>query len=430
MTEDVAVSLVYSPASLISIFNNHTIIREERKLVRIKGVYLKTGKDAYGGFYYDKLKDESSDYQMTLITPALVRNQLEEHKTIEFQGFITRRIDRMGRIELQLNISELTNQQENRFSEEDVKRLDILNRKISTGLKDLDAYLQQNIYGNKTSRIDIIIGRAGIIDTDIRKALKEGIAFYDLQFHRVNLSSPAEISAKIRQLEAAQSAVIAIARGGGENLEVFDKPETCEAALSSTSIIVSAIGHAENVTLFEKIADKKFITPTDLGNYLVNLYNDYTASLQQSKAKMVKDISEQLKANYEKQLQVAGERFKAVEDLLQKNKQAFAEQREELLRLQQAEKENLVKQLSLDQQKVEEERKLLAQRIDGLTKDLLARESQLLNSSRQQQRLQDNVNQLNQRVSELSNSGSGARVYIWVIILVVMLLLVLLFSLR
>jgi exonuclease VII large subunit len=361
---------------------------------------------------------------MTLITPSLLRNQLDENKTIEFQGYITRRLDRMGRIELQLNISELTNQQANKFSEEDVKRLEILNKKISTGLKDLDTYLQKNLYENKVSRIDIIIGKAGIIDTDIKKALKEGVAFYDLQFHRINLSSPAEISGKIKQLEAAQATVIAVARGGGENLEVFDKLKTCEAALSSKAIIISAIGHAENVTLFEKIADKKFITPTDLGNYLVNLYNDYTAALQQSKAKMVKDVTDQLKASYEKQLQVAGERSKSLEDLLNKNKQVSTEQREELVRLQKAEKENLLQQLSLDQKKVENERKLLAQRVEVLTKDLSSRESQVSESVRQQQRLQDNVNQLNKRVSELSNSGSRTGVYIVVIILIVVLLLV------
>jgi membrane-bound lytic murein transglycosylase len=65
-------------------------------------------------------------------------------------------------------------------------------------------------------------------------------------------------------------------------------------------------------------------------------------------------------------LQVVGKWFKALEDLLNKNGVAFSEQREELVRLQKAEKENLVRQLTLNQKKVDDERELLAQWVESL----------------------------------------------------------------
>jgi hypothetical protein len=38
-------------------------------------------------------------------------------------------------------------------------------------------------------RIGIVIGKSGIIDNDIKHQLRESIGFYELTFHRVNLSS-------------------------------------------------------------------------------------------------------------------------------------------------------------------------------------------------------------------------------------------------
>ncbi len=35
--------------------------------------------------------------------------------------------------------------------------------------------------------------------------------------------------------------------------------------------IISAIGHAENTTLLDSVADKKFDTPTAFGNYLYEI---------------------------------------------------------------------------------------------------------------------------------------------------------------
>lgn len=427
MNEEAAENLVYSPASLLSIFNALTITKEEKKLVQVRGIYARTGKDAYSGFYYDRLKDEASDSQMTLILPSLIRNQLDDNKTIEFLGFISRRLDKLGRIELQLNIVQLTRQQPNQFTEEDLKRVELLNKKVAAGFRDLDALLQKNIYDNKISRIDIVMGRSAIIDSDIKKSLGEGIAFYDVQFHRINLSSPLEIGNKIMQLDNTGAEVIVLARGGGENLEIFDKPETCEPVVNARAIVVSAVGHAENVTLFEKMADKKFITPTALGNYLVNLYNDYTASLQQSKARIVKDVTDQLKANYEKQLQVAAEKYKSLEELLAKNHTAYMQQQEELLKLQKAEKDNLTRQLSLDKRAVEDQVKLNLIKIDNLSKELAAKERQNSEALRQQQILQNTINQLNRRGAQRPQETAGLGRTLLVIIIILILVAMLLF---
>lgn len=65
---------------------------------------------------------------------------------------------------------------------------------------------------------------------------------------------------------------------------------------------INSIGHKEDVTLLQKVADKAFKTPTALGQYFNNVYNTTIEQLQNSKAKLVAAITKQLKANYEEQI--------------------------------------------------------------------------------------------------------------------------------
>ncbi|MEO9005368.1 MAG: exodeoxyribonuclease VII large subunit, partial [Ginsengibacter sp.] len=88
--------------------------------------------------------------------------------------------------------------------------------------------------------------------------------------------------------------------------------------LSRNAIIASAIGHADNITLFEKLSDKKFITPTQFGNYLKEIYNSTIEEFEQSKAKLTKDITTQLTANYGKQILNLNEQIIASKALYEK----------------------------------------------------------------------------------------------------------------
>jgi exonuclease VII large subunit len=86
-------------------------------------------------------------------------------------------------------------------------------------------------------------------------------------------------------------------------MEVFDSPEIAEAAISLSTHFITALGHKENAPLLQKVADKSFITPTALGQYFNEIYNETIAELQNSKAKLVEDITKQLEGNYKKQIE-------------------------------------------------------------------------------------------------------------------------------
>src|SRR5205814_7392802 len=91
------------------------------------------------------------------------------------------------------------------------------------------------------------------------------------------------------------------------------------------------IGHKENDSLLQRISDKFFITPTAFGQYLNDIYNQTMEELQNSKAKLIDDITIQLKANYQKQIQNLNEKIKGIESLNNENIKNIKKVNEEAL---------------------------------------------------------------------------------------------------
>ncbi len=386
--------IIYSPASIVSIFNANTTTPAEKRIIKIRGIFCKTGTSNYGGFFYNKLRDEASDYAMTLITSALVHTELKPDTTIEFNGFISRKINKLGQIEIHMNFIELIGQTANKYSEEDIKKIEILNLKRSEGFKDLDAQIKKYIYESKTINILVLMGKSAIIDNDIKKALGIGIALYNVFYKTISLSSLSDIADSIKANDNGNFDVICVARGGGENLEIFNKPELLTCLLNRKCIIASAIGHATDITLFEQAADKKFTTPTAFGNYLKSIFDETVEELQKSKAKLQRDIEERLKKIYDEQFKTLNSKLSATVDLNKKQVE--------------------------DLQKAQKEKELLYERSTKQQKDNY--EERIKISNEQINNLKGEISRMNIRMSE--NESSGSTVIVWIVIIVIIIILI------
>jgi exonuclease VII large subunit len=253
-------SVVYSPSAIVNIFNNALNSDATRKMITVKGTYVPGKGQNYNGYYYDQLKDEASDACITLIVPAIIRANMAAQQVIECQAYLTKKVQVNGaRIELQLNITELLHQQESRFTPDQLKALEIVQRKVGKGYKDVDAFIKTKIIHNEPLRVVILIGKTGIIDHDIKHQLEEAISFFDFRFERINLTSEREIIYALQTYET-EAEVLIISRGGGDRLEIFNKPDIAEAALELDCHFITAIGHQQDNTLLQQVADKAFIT--------------------------------------------------------------------------------------------------------------------------------------------------------------------------
>src|SRR3954454_25076253 len=303
LTEEKQGVVVYNSSAIVNIFNNALNNEATRRIITVRGTYIPGKGQNYNGYYYDQLKDETSDTCITLIVPAIVRADLIAQQTIECRAYLTKKVQSNGaRIELQLNITELLHQKESQFTPDQIKALDILQHKAKEGYKDGDAFIKTKIIRNEPIRIVILIGKTGIIDSDIKHQLEEAISFYDFRFERINLTSERDIIDALYYYQDDADLLI-VSRGGGDRLEIFNKPDISEAALQLNCHFITAIGHQQDNTLLQKVADKAFITPTALGQYFNDMYNSTVEELQSSKAKLAEDITKQLEANYNKQIQ-------------------------------------------------------------------------------------------------------------------------------
>ena len=164
----------------------------------------------------------------------------------------------------------------------------------------------------------MIVGKMAIIDSDIKHQLRESIGFYQLEFHRIGLSSEQEIIQTMLQLDE-HTDIIVVSRGGGENLDIFNKTTIAEKAIAMKALLVTAIGHKEDVTLLQKVADKAFITPSEFGQFLNDTYNQTIEEAQHSRAQLVESVKKQLTANYQKEIDNLKQQLQTTEELKKKN---------------------------------------------------------------------------------------------------------------
>lgn len=271
---------IYSPSAILNLFNNQLSINQAKKLIQLKGVFQPRNGQSYNGYYYDSLRDESSDAQLTIVIPALIRNGIEAGKTITVNGYITKRVaNTQSRIEIQLNITDLVDQTHSKHSDEELKAIETLQLKASKGYRDVHSWIKERIINELPIKIAIVIGRNAIVDNDIKHQLKESIGFYKPVFHRFNFASESELIAGISLVEQSNYDIIAVSRGGGENLEIFNRNSLARKCLAMKALFVTAIGHKDDVTLLQKIADKAFITPSELGQFFNEVYNQTNEEL-------------------------------------------------------------------------------------------------------------------------------------------------------
>jgi exodeoxyribonuclease VII large subunit len=291
----------YSPAALLTAFGNSIASPLLNKIFTVKGIY-KAGKGvSYNGLFYDNLKDEFGDTSIILLTPQQLRVQLQDGEQIEASVYLSKRFQASGaRIEVQLMINELLSRREKVVNDDDTKALALIQQKAKGGFKDADSFIKRKLFEQQPISVTILIGQSAIIDQDILHQLKDAATAFKTRFVCINFSLVNEI---IRALQANQeSDILVLARGGGENMNILDNSEIAAAALTLKPIFLTALGHSADEPLLQKVADKALITPTALGQYFHDLYTRTVEDFQGSKAKLIKDLSQQIDLNYQQQI--------------------------------------------------------------------------------------------------------------------------------
>ena len=116
-----------------------------------------------------------------------------------------------------------------------------------------------------------------------------------------------EVIRALSILNNSNADVIIIARGGGsiEDLMCFNNEDLAYTLSKSKIPIISGIGHAEDFTIADFIADKRATTPTNAAELAVPNKREVIERIETLKHKLKKSYENYLKAKHkEKELEI------------------------------------------------------------------------------------------------------------------------------
>lgn len=160
--------------------------------------------------------------------------------------------------------------------------------------------LQKEGLINQNQQLDfpLLPQRIAIISADTSKGLSDfmkvlnqnqfGYAFFTHLFFAY-LQGDAAIESILKQLKAIEKVkhhfdIVVIVRGGGGEvgLSCYNNYELCKAIAECSLPVLTGIGHSTNLTVAEMVAYRNAITPTELGEYLLQVFHEFSVPVERA----------------------------------------------------------------------------------------------------------------------------------------------------
>ena len=357
MIENIAIEKfqnIYTPGTILGVYASALHTSTDGRIVLAKGVYsISQNQKEYGGYYYDTLKSPNDNKSIKAKVPSLLRSKLENDQIYIFKGYIEKRIN-FSAIELVFVVDEILQKEKAQISDEEIKRFELIQNKISKGYRDFEAIVKEHIYTNTRLKIANLYGSTAIVHKDFEKGLADAVTRFEISNHRFNFISKRDLIAALRKLKTLDYDVIAFIRGGGDkaSLEVFNDPDLGNEAIGINQILVTAVGHTVNESLMDKIADKKFALPHDYGNSLKVWVDQAVEEQTKSKSRFMDQVKQDLTKTFtaqistlQKQLEVKNKEYETAQTKFKEMVEQNQKDKDETIRAKEKAFETSIKSL-------------------------------------------------------------------------------------
>jgi len=306
----------YKPSELLGMFTAYLAQQAvNRQVIYLRGIYLKNPKhDPRWASRYDILRDEDTQTEITIqITDKLCEN-LKDGSLVTVGGVLGRRVQNNSHIQIMLVVSRVEVVQDQAIDENEIKRMELRHKKASLGFKNVDGVLEQKLFTDERPSIALVFATTSITMADFNAGINAAKSAIDFEEHRVNFSSPAEFSAKLKELDSKGFDVIALVRGGGAKVEAADDFAVLETVVNLKTPVIAAIGHVEEKLFIKQIVDKEAPTPNGLGQY----FSEMVEAVSEKKTKSRAVLTEQIKKQFQAQLAAGQKQNKELQEKLEK----------------------------------------------------------------------------------------------------------------
>lgn len=155
---------------------------------------------------------------------------------------------------------------------------------------------------NQQMEFPLLPQRIAIISADTSKGLSDfmkvlnqnqfGYAFFTHLFFAYLQGDPAvdSISRQLKSIEKVKHHfdIVVIVRGGGGEvgLSCYNNYKLCKAIAECSLPVLTGIGHSTNLTVAEMVAYRNAITPTELGEYLLQVFHEFSVPVERAVEKI------------------------------------------------------------------------------------------------------------------------------------------------
>lgn len=404
MDNDNSTYLVYSPASILGIFNNALKLPVTVSIIYLKGKFVMGGGKSYGNYYYDHLYSESGSSSIGIKISSLLRSTIVNNDVYTFRGFIEKKIKNSS-IELIFVIDEVVQKEEKTISEEELIRYELIQKKLEIGSRDLENFIRDKKLKNEPIKIANIYGHNAIVQKDFSQGLDVSQKEFEILDFSCNITSSTSILERIRDLESKDFDIIALVRGGGDkqSFESFNDVKLAEEFINLKALTITAIGHTVDETLIDKLSDKRFHLPHDYGLGLHTIIDKLFQEKSNSRAILIDEVKKDVTKQFTEQVNTLSAQLKKKNEEFVEAQKTFKEQIEnhtktfnDQLKVRNDEVEKLKKDLSEKH----------GQQVKTLTDQLTKRNEEFQkfqeSSAKQLQDLQKNfADQQKQRTDEM-----------------------------
>jgi hypothetical protein len=210
-------------------------------------------KEGSGAFHYFGLVESGNYLPAKIKDDGVVFHGLQEGMTIVAKGFFNLETQpkRPFSFEIRFNVIEFN------YSSSDTSAITknrLPRKQIPDGIRSV---------GLITSPYSDAI-------PDFHKGLKQAGRWTKVELYEVNLLDPRSIASGIARADSFGHDVLVLTRGGGSDLHIFNDPVIVGALSSCKTFTVAGIGHANNRTDCDEVADLSVATPTSAGVQIRN----------------------------------------------------------------------------------------------------------------------------------------------------------------
>ena len=303
MSNEIIPHEVYSPTAVLALCSNALRLPGTENLIYLRGRYAFGGGKAYINYFYDTLYAEGDSTSITVKMPALLRTKIVNNEIYTLRGFVEK-ILRNSRIDLNFVVDGIVAQEESTFSEEEVKKFELIQKKLELGSKDLENLIRTKILNNETVKLANIYGHSAIVQKDFNEGLDVSQKYFQITDYTCNITSSTSIASQLSEIRDQDYDVIALVRGGGDkqSFEVFNDPALAEVFIGLNAVSVTAIGHTVNESLLDKLADRRFHLPHDYGAGIHFIVDKLMQEKSNSRAILIDEVKKDITKQFDEQV--------------------------------------------------------------------------------------------------------------------------------